>query len=255
MMRGGKSSGRDSNRPRGRACRVLVVSKYRVSGGALCRCLSDMDGKYEIRYASCIKNEDLPDSFWPDIVLVTCLEQCPAGPPAFVSLFPKAECIVLARAPDLPLQLEWIKEGVHGIVDESLEGVDLDELGEAIVAVQSGMIWAPREVLSLLVLDRKPPKAPVVAAELLTRRERQTVGLLHLGLSNAEIAERLFISEKTVKGHLTRIYRKLKVANRIQATLKTAAVPERSKQQTCRTTGDLPPLQSTPSRPPSTETQ
>jgi pimeloyl-ACP methyl ester carboxylesterase/DNA-binding CsgD family transcriptional regulator len=51
---------------------------------------------------------------------------------------------------------------------------------------------------------------------ILTRRETQIANLLSRGLSNSEIAERLFISEKTVRNHLTHIYRKLEVRSRTQ---------------------------------------
>lgn len=55
--------------------------------------------------------------------------------------------------------------------------------------------------------------------EPLTARELEIVGLLGEGLDNREIADRLFLSEKTVKNHLTRIYEKLKVGNRTQAVV------------------------------------
>lgn len=53
----------------------------------------------------------------------------------------------------------------------------------------------------------------------LSARERQIVALVAEGLENREIAERLSISENTVKNHLARIYDKLKVSNRVQAAL------------------------------------
>jgi pimeloyl-ACP methyl ester carboxylesterase/DNA-binding CsgD family transcriptional regulator len=60
------------------------------------------------------------------------------------------------------------------------------------------------------------------AADLsaLTRRERQILALLARAMTNDEIGQQLFISEKTVRNHLSSVYRKLKVNNRAQAMLK-----------------------------------
>lgn len=55
--------------------------------------------------------------------------------------------------------------------------------------------------------------------EILTRRELQVLGLLADGLSNANIGARLFISERTVKAHVGKIFRKLGLTNRIEAAL------------------------------------
>ncbi|MNS58906.1 Transcriptional regulatory protein DegU [compost metagenome] len=55
--------------------------------------------------------------------------------------------------------------------------------------------------------------------EPLSAREQEIVCLLAEGLDNRQIADRLILSEKTVKNHLSRIYEKLKVANRTQAVV------------------------------------
>ncbi len=59
---------------------------------------------------------------------------------------------------------------------------------------------------------------------MLTPRERQILGFLGGGLTNAEIADRAFLSEKTVRNHLSSVYRKLGVANRAQAIVKIRPV-------------------------------
>lgn len=59
--------------------------------------------------------------------------------------------------------------------------------------------------------------------EPLTRRERQILGLLTTGLSNAEIGRQLFISDKTVRNHLSSVYRKMEVGSRAQAIVKARA--------------------------------
>ena len=55
--------------------------------------------------------------------------------------------------------------------------------------------------------------------ERLTYREIEVLQMVCLGLSNHEIAEKMFLSEKTVKNHLTNIFRKINVNDRTQAVL------------------------------------
>jgi pimeloyl-ACP methyl ester carboxylesterase/DNA-binding CsgD family transcriptional regulator len=66
-------------------------------------------------------------------------------------------------------------------------------------------------------VGRAPAAADTKALEALTPRERKVLGLVATGLSNAEIATRLFLSEKTVRNHLTRIFDKLGVNSRARA--------------------------------------
>jgi DNA-binding NarL/FixJ family response regulator len=61
--------------------------------------------------------------------------------------------------------------------------------------------------------------ATVEGIEALTDREREILKMIALGMSNKQIAARLFISEKTVKTHANHVFRKLGVASRLQATL------------------------------------
>ena len=68
---------------------------------------------------------------------------------------------------------------------------------------------------------------PLTEQSLLTRRECQTLALLTQGMTNKEIAHRLHISEKTVRNHLSSVYRKMGVRNRAQAIVK-ASIKETS---------------------------
>jgi LuxR family maltose regulon positive regulatory protein len=66
-------------------------------------------------------------------------------------------------------------------------------------------------------LDVTPPDAPETLIELLSDRELEVLGLIAAGLSNREIAERLFITVGTVKRHAHNLYGKLQVGNRTEA--------------------------------------
>lgn len=206
-------------------CQLLVISKGRITGEALRQALSSRDGKYDVSLSSSY-HEPCPGQKNPAIVLLTCAGDCPFRVKTCLSLYPQARYIIIANAPDEDQQLQWLKDGAYGIVDESRSEVSLELLDTIVREVRSGILWAPRRVaLRLADNPRAPLQAPGRArvksgGHGLTMREKELLDLLLAGLSNAEIADRLFISVRTVKGHLTHIYRKLGVANRLQATLK-----------------------------------
>lgn len=68
--------------------------------------------------------------------------------------------------------------------------------------------------------QRRPTEKPQAALVALTRREIDVLQLLAEGLSNKAIAERLFMSPRTVQAHLRNVYRKFGVCNRTSAVLK-----------------------------------
>ncbi len=80
-------------------------------------------------------------------------------------------------------------------------------------------------VAAVLVLLRQRPQSPAADARTEpTRRELEVVTLLAQGLSNREIADKLFISEHTVRNHLGHVFGKLGVSSRTQAVLKAGEV-------------------------------
>ena len=100
---------------------------------------------------------------------------------------------------------------VRKAFDAGADGVVWDsELGErltaTISAVASGQIVLPREAWRLI----EPPR--------LTTREKQVLGLVIMGLSNGEIAQKLYLSESTVKSHLSSSFAKLGVRSRAEAS-------------------------------------
>jgi DNA-binding NarL/FixJ family response regulator len=114
-----------------------------------------------------------------------------------------------------------LKAGASGFL---LKDVPPEELLFAIRAVHSGdAVVAPSTTRRLL--DRFAPMLPAAdpqaASELadLTERERQVLILVAQGLSNAELAHRLFVSEATVKTHVGRILAKLGLRDRVQAVV------------------------------------
>lgn len=100
------------------------------------------------------------------------------------------------------------------------KSIELKRLAATIRAVASGedLRGSPSEVSEVLASFEEPRLDP--GAESLTDREREILSLLAAGVSRTEeIAERLFISPKTVKNHLASIFDKLAVSDRTQAAV------------------------------------
>jgi LuxR family transcriptional regulator, positive regulator of biofilm formation len=85
-------------------------------------------------------------------------------------------------------------------------------------ALLAGELWMSRSLMTRMIsfLRRQQLNSyrPVCG---LTHRELEIIGLLGSGASNSDIADRLFVSEHTVKSHLYNIFRKIQVHNRVQA--------------------------------------
>jgi DNA-binding NarL/FixJ family response regulator len=116
---------------------------------------------------------------------------------------------------------EALRAGASGFL---LKDVQPAQLVEAIRVVARGeALLAP--TVTRRLLDRfahtlpGPPEKPPPELASLTEREREVLGLLAGGLSNAELAERLFVSETTVKTHVSSILRKLGLRDRVQAVV------------------------------------
>ncbi|MET9604171.1 response regulator transcription factor [Streptomyces sp. NPDC006512] len=113
-----------------------------------------------------------------------------------------------------------LRAGASGFL---LKDTGPDKLIEAIAAVAHGdMLFAPsvtRRLIESYVTRSDPVPDTPASLDALTAREREVLRLAAKGLSNTEIAERLYISEATVKTHLNRTMTKLSLDSRAQAVV------------------------------------
>ncbi len=103
-----------------------------------------------------------------------------------------------------------------------LKGVAGRELLRIVRLVLAGESYVPPALAASLLTDLSKPGAQRQAADPrdeLTQREIDILELLAKGMSNKEIGEKLFLSEKTVKHYVTNILQKLQVHNRVEAAL------------------------------------
>jgi DNA-binding NarL/FixJ family response regulator len=123
-----------------------------------------------------------------------------------------ATTILLVDDPHADVALAALRAGASAVLARQ---IDARELLAAIDAVRAGLV-----VLDGAARDVLAPVATSAAASLvepLTDRERQVLGMLASGLSNRRIAERLAISENTIKAHVAAILAKLGATTRTEA--------------------------------------
>jgi len=111
-----------------------------------------------------------------------------------------------------------IKAGASGFL---LKDVEPAELVDAVRVVAAGnSLFGPEATERLVARFAQQPTADAARSlDALTDREREILRLLATGLSNAELAEQLFVSEATVKTHVSSVLRKLGVRDRVQAVI------------------------------------
>ncbi|MGW8121078.1 response regulator [Roseivirga echinicomitans] len=121
-------------------------------------------------------------------------------------LFPDMKFIILSMHDEAHLVKEILKEGVNGYV---LKKDTKAELIEAIYAVRGGKMYMSTDINAMLVKSLYEPDE----GKLLTSREREILKLISQEFSNKQIAEELFISERTVETHRKNIFRKTKTSS------------------------------------------
>ncbi|WP_199431750.1 response regulator [Qaidamihabitans albus] len=156
----------------------------------------------------------------PDVVLMDVRMPGIDGISATRTLVAEGRCDVLVlTAFDLD---EYVYAALRaGAAGFMLKSVDSARLVESVRVVADGEgILAPQVTRRLIAAfaASAPPERPA-GLDQLTDRERDVLGCLGEGLSNAEIAARLFIGETTVKTHVSRVLTKLGLHSRVQAAL------------------------------------
>jgi DNA-binding NarL/FixJ family response regulator len=195
---------------------VLLVDDHELFRSAVRLLLESSLGHLVFEAASAIDAVDIVESERIDVVLLD------VRMPDHDGLWALAR--IREMAPDLPvLMLSHFDDGeyVHSALEEGaagyvVKGASVHQLSEAIETALSGrgMYVHPVAAEHLLGHNHAP------SHERLTEREVDVLRFVVEGATNEEIAARLFVTEKTVKTHLSAIFRKLGVTNRTQAATK-----------------------------------
>jgi len=170
------------------------------------------DGEEAVKFASELK----PDVAVMDIVMpkLNGIE----ATRKIKEIAPDTAILILTAYDDDEYVLGLLDAGAAGYLLKSARGRDL--VG-AIRAIRSGeSVLHPKIIAKLLKRATIAPAGKHKASELLSERESEILKLVTSGMSNKEIAEKLFLSQRTIKAHLTNIFNKLNVASRSEAIVK-----------------------------------
>ncbi|MFI9503482.1 response regulator [Nocardia sp. NPDC052566] len=130
---------------------------------------------------------------------------------------PRLRCLILTSYTDEQAMLDAILAGASGYV---VKDIDTLELVDAIRAVGAGnSLLDNRAAAALMAKLREDAEARTGPLAGLTEQERTLLDLLGQGLTNRQIASRMFLAEKTVKNYVSRLLIKLGVERRTQAAL------------------------------------
>ncbi|HEX6124134.1 MAG TPA: response regulator transcription factor [Pyrinomonadaceae bacterium] len=156
----------------------------------------------------------------PDIFLVDAAAIDNGNLDAFRSSLPnETPILVLTNSKQSELQQKYLELGINGIFSKEKKA---EALFKAIRQVSTGDLWFQRKMMvaaiQQLVKEKKslPEKLFSYNCEGLTSREREVLTLICKGMKNKAIADSLFITETTVRHHLTSIFEKLKVNSRLE---------------------------------------
>jgi two-component system, NarL family, nitrate/nitrite response regulator NarL len=131
---------------------------------------------------------------------------------------PAAKIVMLTVSEDKDKLLAAFKAGARAYV---LKGVSARELAAVLRAAVAGEAYVSPSLASEMLVSLTRGVAPDPLQEL-TAREREILRLIGTGLTNREIGERIFLSEKTIKHYVTNILQKLQVRSRVEAALLAA---------------------------------
>ncbi len=128
---------------------------------------------------------------------------------------PATAIVMLTAADDKDRLLAALKAGARGYV---LKGVSAKELADVVRSACAGDVYVSPSIAAEMLVSLTKGKAPDPLQEL-TEREREILELIGNGLTNREIGDKIFLSEKTIKHYVTNILQKLQVRSRVEAAL------------------------------------
>ncbi|MDW4908637.1 response regulator transcription factor [Streptomyces sp. ADMS] len=145
------------------------------------------------------------------------------------SSMPDLACLMLTSFDDEEALLDSIMAGASGYVLKQIQGSDLVSAVRTVAAGQSLLDpSATTKLLTRLRNDQRKEEEPD-ALPGLTGREQEILALIGEGLTNRQIGQRLYLAEKTVKNHISRLLAKLGVERRIQAAVIATQAKDRLK--------------------------
>ncbi|MFJ4467443.1 response regulator [Streptomyces sp. NPDC089424] len=147
------------------------------------------------------------------------------------SRLPDLACLMLTSFDDEEALLDSIMAGASGYVLKQIQGSDLVSAVRTVARGQSLLDPSATTRLMARLRGGQQPEPEPDPLPGLTAREREILALIGEGLTNRQIGQRLYLAEKTVKNHISRMLAKLGVERRIQAAVIATQAQDRMRQQ------------------------
>lgn len=167
----------------------------------------------------------LAEEAQPDVILF----HESSGDPARLALLPQLMAVVnaphiilLTPLTDSSYHVQAVHQGAMGVISSQNSP---EMLYKAIEKVHLGEVWLDRSLVADVLRQRAAPQKEAAADSAMRRiaslseREREIIALVGAGLKNQQIADQLFLSEVTVRHHLTSIFKKLNVSDRLELVI------------------------------------
>jgi DNA-binding NarL/FixJ family response regulator len=207
-----------------RSIRVLIADDQRVVREGLAMVLGLLPDVDVVGSASDgIEAVALAGELRPDVVLMDLRMPRCDGVEATQLLRarqPETKVVILTTYADDRSVLDALRAGARGYLTKDAGGVEIHQALQQVLDDQAAIDAAVQHHLVDAIAAGPTPTRPVPPGRLpdgLTAREAEVLGLIASGLSNSEIAERLVVSEGTVKSHINRIFAKIGARDRAQA--------------------------------------
>ena len=183
--------------------------------------LLEYDGTIKVIAEAADGNECLKilDNIHPDILLLDINMPIKNGIEVLKEIRQKdkeLKVLILTVHNEVEYLVKAVDIGVNGYI---LKDSESSELKKAIFAIISGENFIQPDLIPLLNARLKKRDHDLEKIEALTKREREVLIQVAKGMFNKEIADSLLISERTVKNHMSSIFRKIDVSDRTQAAV------------------------------------
>lgn len=200
--------------------RLMLADDHRMLREGLSRSMSEQG--FDVIGEACDGDDavHLAEQLQPDVILMDVTMPAMDGVEAtrhIKEAFPNIIIVMLTMHADQEVLTAAIRAGASGYL---VKDCSTEEIASAVRMAASGeTALSPQLAASMLEEVRKLDHHESDDDRVVTRREEEVLQLIADGCSTPEVAERLFISQKTVKNHLASIYQKLDARDRTQAVL------------------------------------
>jgi len=201
--------------------RLMLADDHRMLREGLSRSMSEHGFDVVGEARDGVEAVNMAHSLTPDVVLMDVSMPEMDGVEACRQVrlaVPGTKVVMLTMHADQDVLANAIRAGACGYL---VKDCSTEEIADAVRMASNGdTALSPQLAASMLDEVRKLDMAPTREDRVVTKREEEVLQLIADGCSTSEVAEQMYISQKTVKNHLASIYQKLDARDRTQAVLR-----------------------------------